>query len=117
MRCPDCKENGDVKWMLRHQKENEEDEGTNANVITTLCVTCGKNESVFITDYLEEMFPSWDERPELIRQSVAAKTAAESAVASAASLTPAAEEPNWSDFFPPNETMIETEPVDADDGC
>ena len=57
--CPDCLEEGKVVWFLRHQKTNEEDTGTNANVVTILCQTCGKNESIFLEDFLEEMFPDW----------------------------------------------------------
>ena len=71
MRCPNCLEEGDVKWLLRHQKINKEDAATNANVITILCVKCKKNASVFIADYLPEMFPEWDETPELFQQYLA----------------------------------------------
>lgn len=79
MRCPDCREKGDVKWMLRHQKINEEDISTNANVVTILCTKCGKNASVFIEDYLPEMFSEWDETPELIQQYLEEQKALEEA--------------------------------------
>ena len=69
MRCPDCGiEDGDVKWFLRHQKSDENDTATNANVITILCVKCGKNNSVFIEDYLGSFFPEWDEEREQLEQ-------------------------------------------------
>lgn len=79
MRCPDCREEGDVKWMLRHQKISEEDVSTNANVVTILCTKCGKNASVFIEDYLPEMFSEWDETPELIQQYLEEQRALEEA--------------------------------------
>lgn len=79
MRCPDCREEGDIKWMLRHQKINEEDVSTNANVVTILCTKCGKNASVFIEDYLPEMFPEWDETLELIQQYLETQKALEEA--------------------------------------
>ena len=68
MWCPNCREESDVKWMLRHQKSSEEDTATNANVVTVLCIKCGKNASAFIEDYLPEIFPEWDETPELIQK-------------------------------------------------
>lgn len=79
MRCPNCREEGDVKWMLRHQKINEEDTSTNANVVTILCTKCGKNASVFIEDYLPEMFSEWDETSELIQQYLETQKALEEA--------------------------------------
>ena len=65
MFCKDCKDDGKVVWFLRHQKENEDDEGTNANVVTILCQTCGRNESAFLVDYLPDIFPDWDEEKEM----------------------------------------------------
>lgn len=65
MYCPECKETKNIKWFFRHQKENEEDESTSANVLTVLCTECGKNSSIFIQDYLEDLFPEWDDRQSL----------------------------------------------------
>ena len=65
MFCKDCKDDGKVVWFLRHQKENEDDEGTNANVVTILCQTCGRNQSAFLVDYLPDIFPDWDEEREI----------------------------------------------------
>ena len=47
--------------MIRHQKENKEDTSTLGNVITLLCTECGFNQSVFIKEYLEEIFKDWVE--------------------------------------------------------
>ena len=45
--------------MLRHQVEEGEPEGcATANVITILCTECGHNFTVFIRDYLEDIFPN-----------------------------------------------------------
>lgn len=63
MKCPKCETTENIKWLLRHQTIDENDEGTNANVITILCTECGHNETVFIEDYLEDIFVSWSERP------------------------------------------------------
>lgn len=68
MYCSECKDESKVVWFLRHQKTDEEDTGTNANVITILCQNCGKNASVFIEDFLGTFFPDWDEEAELKKQ-------------------------------------------------
>ena len=47
--------------MIRHQKENEDDTSSLGNVITLLCTDCGFNQSVFIQEYLEEIFQDWVE--------------------------------------------------------
>ena len=47
--------------MIRHQKANDEDDSTLGNVITLLCTECGFNQSVFIQDYLEDIFTNWTE--------------------------------------------------------
>ena len=47
--------------MIRHQKINEKDTSTVGNVITILCTECGFNQSVFIQDYLEDIFRDWVE--------------------------------------------------------
>ena len=47
--------------MIRHQKINKEDDSTVGNVITLLCTECGFNQSVFIQDYLEDIFTDWTE--------------------------------------------------------
>ena len=54
MKCPKCDATEGLKWMLRAQHE---DESTTANVITMLCTKCGHNASVFIEDYIEDIFP------------------------------------------------------------
>ena len=57
--CPKCKTTENIKWMIRHQKINDEDDSTLGNVITLLCTECGFNQSVFIQDYLEDIFKDW----------------------------------------------------------
>lgn len=47
--------------MIRHQKVNDEDTSTIGNVITLLCTDCGFNQSMFIQDYLEDIFKDWAE--------------------------------------------------------
>lgn len=47
--------------MIRHQKTNDEDISTVGNVITLLCTKCGFNQSIFIQDYLEDIFEDWTE--------------------------------------------------------
>lgn len=68
MKCPKCENTEEIKWFLRHQKLNEDDTGTNANVITVLCTVCGHNESKFLEDYLDTLFPEWDENREQLIQ-------------------------------------------------
>lgn len=57
--CPKCETTEDIKWMIRHQKINDEDDSTLGNVITLLCTECGFNQSVFLQDYLEDIFKDW----------------------------------------------------------
>ena len=57
--CPKCETTENIKWMIRHQKINDEDNSTLGNVITLLCTECGFNQSVFIQDYLEDIFKDW----------------------------------------------------------
>ena len=64
MKCPKCETTENIKWLLRHQSIDENDEGTNANVITILCTECGHNETVFIEEYLGDIFTSWSETPQ-----------------------------------------------------
>ncbi len=47
--------------MIRHQKTSDEDTSTVGNVITLLCTKCGFNQSMFIQDYLEDIFKDWAE--------------------------------------------------------
>lgn len=61
MKCPECGATENISFFLRHQAEDENDESNNANVITILCRNCGKNESYFLRDCLEDIFPSWKE--------------------------------------------------------
>ena len=62
MKCPSCGTTKEIKWFLRHQPENEDDTSNLANVITILCTECGKNETYYIADCLEDIFPSWKEK-------------------------------------------------------
>lgn len=61
MKCPECGANEGIKFFLRHQAEDENDSSNNANVITILCTKCGKNESYFLAECLDQIFPSWSE--------------------------------------------------------
>ena len=74
MECPNCLAEGKVVWFLRHQKIDEEDTDTNANVATILCQTCGKNQSVFIKDFLKDMFPDWNEEKKTLSELLKAFT-------------------------------------------
>lgn len=49
--------------MLRHQKTEDNDISSAANVITILCTSCGENRSVFIQEFLNDFFPDWEEQP------------------------------------------------------
>ncbi len=59
IKCPKCGSEENIVHFLRHQKESEDDEGTNANCWTILCKECGYNESYLLEDLLEEVFPEW----------------------------------------------------------
>ena len=61
MQCPNCGAVKNIKWFLRHQKVDENDETTDANVITILCTECGHNSTFFLADCLEDIFPEWKE--------------------------------------------------------
>lgn len=61
MKCPECGTNEGIKFFLRHQAEDENDSSNNANVITILCTKCGKNESYFLAECLDQIYPSWSE--------------------------------------------------------
>lgn len=60
MICPKCKTTKGIKWFLRHQ-DTEISTVDDANVITILCTECGYNESHFLEDSLDLIFPSWTE--------------------------------------------------------
>jgi len=62
MKCPKCGTTEEIKFFLRHQAEDENDTSDNANVITILCTKCGHNQSFFLKDCLEDIFPSWKEK-------------------------------------------------------
>ncbi len=64
MKCPKCGTSEGIKWFLRHQAIQEENDDTDANVITVLCTQCGENQSFFLSDCLEIIFSNWKE-PEL----------------------------------------------------
>lgn len=57
MKCPKCGTTEDIKYFLRHQKENEDDISDIANAITMLCTQCGYNQSYLLLDCLDEIFP------------------------------------------------------------
>ena len=60
MKCPECGATTNIKWFLRHQ-DRENDIINDANVITVLCTNCGYNNSVFLEDYLDDIFKDWSE--------------------------------------------------------
>lgn len=45
---------------MRHQNR-ENDTINDVNVITVLCTNCGYNDSVFLEDYLDDIFKDWSE--------------------------------------------------------
>ena len=61
MKCPKCGTTEGIKWFLRHQQENDQDESTLANVITILCTNCGENQTFFLADCLDIIFSDWAE--------------------------------------------------------
>ena len=63
MICPKCGDTENIKFFLRHQKSNEDDEDTTANCITILHASpdCGFNESYMLEDCLDTIFPDWSE--------------------------------------------------------
>lgn len=60
MKCPKCGATTNIKWFLRYQ-DRENDIINDANVITVLCTNCGYNDSVFLEDYLDDIFKNWSE--------------------------------------------------------
>lgn len=59
MICPKCGKE-DIVFFLRHQDREDDSENT-ANCITILCKECGHNESFFLIDCLDYIFPDWSE--------------------------------------------------------
>lgn len=59
MICPKCGKE-DIVFFLRHQ-DREDDSENAANCITILCKECGHNESFFLIDCLDYIFPDWSE--------------------------------------------------------
>jgi len=59
MICPKCGKE-DIVFFLRHQDREDDSENT-ANCITILCKECGHNESYFLIDCLDYIFPDWSE--------------------------------------------------------
>lgn len=59
MICPKCGKE-DIVFFLRHQ-DREDDAENVANCITILCKECGHNESFFLIDCLDYIFPDWSE--------------------------------------------------------
>lgn len=60
MICPKCEAVEGIKWFLRHQ-DAEGSSDNDANVITILCTKCGNNQSYFLEDSLDLIFPSWSQ--------------------------------------------------------
>ena len=60
MKCPKCGATTNIKWFLRHQ-DRESDTIDDVNVITILCTECGYNDSVFLEEYLDDIFKDWSE--------------------------------------------------------
>lgn len=58
--CPKCEAVEGIKWFLRHQ-DAEGSSDNDANVITILCTKCGNNQSYFLGDSLDLIFPSWSQ--------------------------------------------------------
>ena len=67
MKCPKCGSTENIKFFLRHQKDNEEDDSSVANCITIIHAEpqCGFNESYLLEDCLDVIFPNWSEIQEL----------------------------------------------------
>ena len=61
LRCPKCGTEEDLKWFIRHQDLEDDEDSTSGNVITILCTTCGYNQSFILADCLEDIFPEWVE--------------------------------------------------------
>ncbi len=59
MKCPKCGKDN-IVFFLRHQ-DREDDAEDVANCITILCKECGYNESFFLIDCLDYIFPNWSE--------------------------------------------------------
>lgn len=64
MKCPNCGNSSDLKFFMRHQDREDDTDDNNANTITILCTECGHNESYFLIDCLDEIFPAWSDRPQ-----------------------------------------------------
>lgn len=59
IKCPKCHAEEGIKWFLRNTPREGEKENL-ANTITLLCTNCRYNESFFLEECLEELFPDWD---------------------------------------------------------
>ena len=67
MKCPKCGATENIKFLVRHQKTDEDDESNIANCITIIHAEpqCGFNESYLLEDCLDDIFPNWSEIREL----------------------------------------------------
>lgn len=67
MKCPKCGATENIKFLIRHQKSDENDESNIANCITIIHAEpqCGFNESYLLEDCLDDIFPNWSEIREL----------------------------------------------------
>jgi len=68
MKCPKCGATENIKYFLRHQKENENDDSDLANAITMLCTECGYNQSYLLLDCLDDIFPDWSSLKDQVHQ-------------------------------------------------
>ena len=59
MKCPKCGTEEGIVYFLRHQKQENEKDDTDANCITILCQSCGENQSFMIEDLIVEIFSDW----------------------------------------------------------
>lgn len=65
MKCPKCGKDN-IVFFLRHQ-DREDDAEDVANCITILCKECGYNESFFLIDCLDYIFPNWSELGQMVK--------------------------------------------------
>lgn len=63
MICPKCNSTENIKFFVRHQKTDENDNSQVANAITMLHADpeCGYNETFMLEDCLDYIFTEWSE--------------------------------------------------------
>lgn len=57
MQCPQCKEVQQVKFLVRHIETDNCQNKNIPNVITIFCEKCGYNESLYLNDCIDKIFP------------------------------------------------------------